>query len=87
MPTNRLKLLSQMSAMTSGGSPIPVIMGFDPMVQVIHEEDVAQAIVLSLEPGVRGIMNLTGPGEVPLSVILAELNKPTLCVPFPAFSA
>jgi UDP-glucose 4-epimerase len=60
---------------------IPVLLGFDPMVQVIHEDDVAHAIVLALKPGVHGIMNLTGPGEAPLSVLLQELAKPTLPLP------
>jgi UDP-glucose 4-epimerase len=62
---------------------VPVLLGFDPMVQVIHEDDVAHAIVLALKEGVHGIMNLTGPGEVPLSVLLTELGKPTLPVPAP----
>ena len=60
---------------------IPVVMGFDPMVQVIHEDDVARAIVLSLKPGAYGVMNIVGPGEVPLSVIVKETGKPTLPVP------
>lgn len=63
--------------------PVPVLLGFDPMVQVIHEKDVAHAIVRALAPGVRGIFNLTGPGEVPLSVILKELGRRTLPVPHP----
>jgi len=64
---------------------IPVLMGFDPMVQVIHEEDVAEAILLSLADGVHGVMNLVGPGEVPLSVLLKELGKPTLPIPVNVF--
>ena len=64
---------------------IPVLMGFDPMIQVIHEEDVARAILLALKPGVHGIMNLTGPGEVPLSVIIKELGKPSIPIPASLF--
>jgi UDP-glucose 4-epimerase len=64
---------------------IPVLMGFDPMIQVIHEEDVADAIVLALKPGVHGILNLTGPGEVPLSVLIKELGKPTIHLPATLF--
>ncbi|MEK6606374.1 MAG: SDR family oxidoreductase [Myxococcota bacterium] len=60
---------------------VPTLLGFDPMVQVIHEEDVAEAIVCALRPGVRGIYNVVGPGEVPLSVLLRELGKPVLRVP------
>jgi UDP-glucose 4-epimerase len=66
---------------------IPVLMGFDPMVQVIHEQDVTEAIVLALQPNVHGIINITGPGEVPLSVILRELGKPVIPIPAPLFEA
>ncbi|MBI5482475.1 MAG: SDR family oxidoreductase [Deltaproteobacteria bacterium] len=59
----------------------PTLLGFDPMVQLIHELDVVEAVALALRPGVRGIFNLTGPGEVPLSVILRELGRPTIPIP------
>ncbi len=57
------------------------VMGFDPMVQVIHERDVAQAVRLSLRRGVRGIFNLRGPGEVPLSHVFRILGRKPLAVP------
>jgi UDP-glucose 4-epimerase len=62
---------------------IPTLLGFDPMVQLIHEADVVDAIVCSLRPGVRGIFNVTGPGELPLSAILRELGRPVLRFPHP----
>jgi UDP-glucose 4-epimerase len=62
---------------------VPTLLGFDPMVQVIHEDDVVDAIVSALQPGSRGIFNVVGPGEVPLSTILRELGKPTLPIPHP----
>jgi UDP-glucose 4-epimerase len=55
--------------------------GFDPMVQLIHEEDVARALALSLRPGARGIYNICGPGELPLSAVLRELGRTTIPVP------
>jgi UDP-glucose 4-epimerase len=62
---------------------VPTLLGFDPMVQLIHEEDVVEAIACALKPGVRGIFNIVGPGEVPLSTILNELGRPTLPIPHP----
>lgn len=62
---------------------VPTLLGFDPMVQVIHECDVAEAIVRGLAPGVRGIYNITGPGEVPLSVVLKELGRQVVPIPHP----
>ncbi len=57
------------------------VMGFDPMVQLIHEEDVARALVLALKPGIRGVYNVTGPGELPLSAVLRELGRTPIPVP------
>jgi UDP-glucose 4-epimerase len=62
---------------------VPTLLGFDPMVQVIHEDDVVEAIVCALKNGVRGIFNVVGPGEVPLSTILSELGRPTVPIPHP----
>jgi UDP-glucose 4-epimerase len=62
---------------------VPTLLGFDPMMQVIHELDVVEALVCALRPGVRGIFNVVGPGEVPLSTILRELDRPTVPVPHP----
>ena len=51
---------------------IPTVMGFDPMMQFIHEEDVSEAIALALEHGLQGVFNVTGPGEVPLHTAIHE---------------
>jgi UDP-glucose 4-epimerase len=63
------------------------VLGFDPMVQLIHEEDVGQALVLALRPGLRGVFNVTGPGEVPLTSILRELGRQPVPVPHPLVRA
>ena len=57
------------------------LMGFDPMVQLIHERDVVSAIIQALQPGVRGIFNLKGPGEVPMSRVFKLLAKRPRPVP------
>jgi UDP-glucose 4-epimerase len=61
----------------------PVLLGFDPMVQLVHALDVAEAIVLALAPGRRGIYNIVGPGEVPLSAVLHELGRTPRWIPHP----
>jgi UDP-glucose 4-epimerase len=62
--------------------PITVL-GFDPMIQLLHEEDAALAMALALRPGIRGIYNVAGPGEVPLSRVLRELGRRPVPVPHP----
>lgn len=61
----------------------PVLLGFDPMVQLVHVSDVAEAIVQALVPGRRGIYNITGPGELPLSAVLDELGRTPRQIPHP----
>jgi UDP-glucose 4-epimerase len=56
-------------------------LGFDPMLQLIHEEDVCRALALGLRPGVRGVFNVVGPGELPLSAILRELGRDPIPIP------
>ncbi len=60
--------------------PITVL-GFDPMLQLVHEEDACRALALALRPGVRGVYNVNGPGEVPLSYVLRELGRRPLPLP------
>jgi UDP-glucose 4-epimerase len=60
---------------------VPTLLGFDPMVQVVHQDDVVSAIRLALRPGVRGIFNIAGPPPVALSHALRLLGRPTLPLP------
>ncbi|MCS6857249.1 MAG: SDR family oxidoreductase [Sandaracinaceae bacterium] len=69
-PSNYLRLKRPLRAL-----------GFDPMVQVIHERDVIEAIRLSLRPGIRGVFNLRGPGEVPLGFIFRVLQRKPISIP------
>jgi UDP-glucose 4-epimerase len=60
---------------------IPTLMGFDPMVQVVHQDDVIGAIERALLPGVRGIFNLAGPPPLPLSRLIALTGRPSMPIP------
>jgi UDP-glucose 4-epimerase len=60
---------------------IPTLLGFDPMVQVIHQDDVVSALVQALAPGVRGIFNLAGPPPLPLSKLIAHTGHPRVTIP------
>ncbi len=69
-PTNYLRKLS-----------VVTLMGYDPMVQLIHVNDVVEAIHCALRPGMRGIYNIAGPGELPLSELLRQLDRSRVLVP------
>jgi UDP-glucose 4-epimerase len=62
---------------------VPTMMGFDPMMQFIHEEDVCEAIALALEHGLQGVFNVTGPGQVPLHTAIAETGGRAVPLPEP----
>ncbi len=61
---------------------VTTLMGFDPMVQAVHQDDVVGAIELALRPSVRGIFNIAGPSPVPLSRALQILERKSVGVPY-----
>jgi UDP-glucose 4-epimerase len=60
---------------------VPTVMGFDPLFQFIHEDDMASAIVLGLEKNLKGVFNVAGPKPVPLSVLIREAGRQQVPVP------
>ncbi len=61
---------------------VPTLMGFDPMIQAVHQDDVVQALELALEPGIRGVFNIAGPAPVALSKALAVLKRKSMSFPY-----
>lgn len=59
------------------------VAGYDPVQQVLHEDDLAVAFEYALEPGLRGVFNVTGPGEVPLHVVVEESGARRVPLPEP----
>ncbi len=73
-PSNYLRL----------SSPIPTIMGFDPMMQVIHQSDLADALIQAYKTkGAKGIFNIASKGELPISQMIKYMNKSRLPIPDP----
>jgi UDP-glucose 4-epimerase len=65
------------------GRMAPMVMGYDPLFQFMHDEDAAVAIQLALEKRIRGIFNVAGPQPLPLSVIARETGRTPLPLPEP----
>jgi UDP-glucose 4-epimerase len=63
------------------GRFVPMVLGFDPLFQFMHEDDAADAIVTALSAKARGIYNVAGPQPLPLSVIAREAGRRTLPLP------
>ena len=81
-PVNILGPMDNASSSYFRLSPVPTVLGFDPMVQLLHVDDVVDAILLALRPGVRGVFNLAGAPPVALSKALARLGRSTLPLPY-----
>jgi len=66
---------------------IPTLMGFDPMVQIIHQDDVVDAICKALGTGTRGIFNLAGPPPIALSRLVRATGRPSVSIPYTVLRA
>jgi UDP-glucose 4-epimerase len=63
------------------GARVPSVLGFDPLFQFMHEQDVAAAIHLALDKRLRGVFNVAGPQPVPLSVITRAVGRTLVPLP------
>ncbi len=59
----------------------PVLMGFDPLMQIIHERDVADALVHAVENDTPGVFNVAAEGSLPLTKLMGLSGK----IPIPIF--
>lgn len=64
---------------------VPTVLGFDPLMQFIHEADMGEAIALALEQGLQGIFNVVGPGQVPLHTAIHETGGQVMPIFEPLF--
>ena len=62
---------------------VPTVLGFDPLMPFIHEDDLATAISLTVDRRLRGVYNVVGPGEVPVHTAIAETGGSAWPIPDP----
>ncbi|MBK8171453.1 MAG: NAD-dependent epimerase/dehydratase family protein [Sandaracinaceae bacterium] len=60
---------------------IPRLLGFDPMMQFLHEKDLADAIVLACDKEQRGIFNVTGRGVIPWTTAIEIAGSKSIPLP------
>ena len=63
------------------GKRVPTVLGYDPLFQFLHEDDVVKAIVLTLSKQPRGVFNVAGPQPLPLSRVIREAGRSPLPIP------
>jgi UDP-glucose 4-epimerase len=59
----------------------PSILGFDPMVQFVEEDDVVRALLFTLRHPTPGIFNVAGDGRLPWSEVAAICGKRLMPLP------
>jgi UDP-glucose 4-epimerase len=63
----------------------PVMMGHDPLMQFVHEQDAAYALQKAVESHATGAFNIVGKGVLPYTTVLALLGR--VPVPMPQLIA
>jgi UDP-glucose 4-epimerase len=66
---------------------VPTMMGFDPLVQFLHEADAVAALHLALARDVPGTFNVVGGGVLALSTVIKLAGRIGLPVPHPVAEA
>jgi UDP-glucose 4-epimerase len=54
---------------------LPAVLGYDPLLQFIHEDDMVAAVVAATLADVRGAVNVAADGVLPLTRVAAILGK------------
>ncbi len=54
---------------------IPMVAGFDPRCQFVHEDDVVRALSFAIDRDLHGIYNVAGDGVLALSEVISLLGK------------
>jgi UDP-glucose 4-epimerase len=62
---------------------VPVVLGYDPLVQLLHPQDALDAVELALEAGPSGVVNVVPRGTITLLTALHLSDKLTVPVPHP----
>jgi len=63
---------------------VPTVFGFDPRIQLCHEDDGIEVLDRAVREDHPGIFNVGGAGVLLLSQAIRRLGKPSLPVPSPA---
>lgn len=65
------------------GRTVPVVMGYDPLFQFMHEDDAVDAILAAVEKRPLGVFNVAGPQPLPLQALARAAGRRVLPLPEP----
>lgn len=61
---------------------LPVMMGHNPLMQFVHQQDAAWALKLAVDSDVEGPFNIVGKGVLPYTTVLAMMGRLPLPMPY-----
>jgi UDP-glucose 4-epimerase len=64
---------------------VPTYLGFDPRLQLVHEDDALGALLAAVRQPVRGAVNVAGPGTIGLLRMARLAGRPTVPIASPLF--
>ena len=62
---------------------VPTMMGFDPLLQFVHEIDAIAAFKLAIDRDIPGVFNIVGEGVLPLSTVIKLAGRIAMPIPHP----
>jgi len=63
----------------------PTYLGFDPRIQLVHEDDALEALLAAVRNPVRGAVNVAGGGTIGLARMIRMAGRPPLPIAGPLF--
>jgi len=54
---------------------VPTLLGYDPLVQLLHEDDGVRALVAAIRKDCSGAYNIVGKGVLPLRTVVSVMGK------------
>ncbi|MGH2761489.1 MAG: NAD-dependent epimerase/dehydratase family protein [Thermoleophilaceae bacterium] len=63
----------------------PTYLGFDPRIQLVHEDDALEALLAAIANPVRGAVNVAGSGTIGLGRMIRMAGRPPLPIAAPLF--
>ncbi|MBX6381720.1 MAG: NAD-dependent epimerase/dehydratase family protein [Microbispora sp.] len=64
---------------------LPTVLGFDPRLQFVHEDDVVEVLCRTARADHPGVFNVAGDGVLLLSQCVRRTGRPVIPLPSPAF--
>jgi UDP-glucose 4-epimerase len=63
---------------------VPTVLGFDPLMQLLHEDDAISVLLQATDSEFTGAVNVAGAGVLALSQVIRRVGRVALPVPAPA---